>query len=260
MSLAEFALLLVAAIAAGSINGAVGSGSLVTLPILLALGLEPQIAIATNTIAMVLSALGGVLAYRGELRSVWSSIRPLTVISTLGGLVGAIVLLTTPAGAARVVVPVLIAFALVLVLVQPRIAGWIRARSAVSAGSAESYESRGLRASIAVCSVYGGYFAAAQGVLLLGVLGAFTGAPMSRVNGVKNLLTLTVNLTAAVAFTVANLTGHVGIVWPAVAVMALGASIGGYTGGRLAKIAPAGLLRTVIVIVALASLIKEVVL
>jgi len=256
MSTPELLLLVVAGLAAGSINGAVGSGSLVTLPVLLALGLQPASAVTTNTIAMVLSALGGVLAYRRELRVELPQLRPLVIVSTVGGVVGSILLLTTPPGAIKVVVPVLIGIALLLVLFQPQVARWVARRPSGSA-AAHPYGSAGLRASIVGCSVYGGYFAAAQGVLLLGVLGAFTGQPMGRINGVKNLLTLTVNVTAAVMFTVASFLGKADVVWAATAAVAFGATFGGYAGGRIAKAVPAWVLRTVIVLVAGTSLVKQ---
>ncbi len=258
MSAPELLLLVVAGLAAGSINGAVGSGSLVTLPVLLALGLRPESAITTNTIAMVLSAFGGVMAYRTELRPQLPRLRSLLVVSTLGGVVGSLLLLTTSPGAIEVVVPILISVALLLVVFQPQVARWV-ARRAQASTTANPYGSVALKASIAGCSVYGGYFAAAQGVLLLGVLGAFTGQPMGRINGVKNLLTLTVNVTAAVMFTVASFAGHADVVWAATAAVALGATFGGYTGGRAAKAIPPWVLRLVIVLVAGASLVKELI-
>lgn len=255
MSAPELLLLVVAGLAAGSINGAVGSGSLVTLPILLAFGVPPGTAIPTNTIAMVLSAFGGVMAYRRELVAELPRLRGLLVISTIGGILGAILLLTTSPDAIDVVVPVLIAVALTLVIFQPRVSRWVAARSSRGAPS-DSYSSTGLRASILGCSVYGGYFAAAQGVLLLGVLGTFTGRPMGQINGVKNLLTLTVNITAAVMFTVSSFLGYAEVEWAATAALAIGATVGGYTGGRLAKIAPGWLLRSVIVVVAGTALVR----
>jgi uncharacterized membrane protein YfcA len=297
----ELALLVVAGLAAGSINGAVGSGSLVTLPVLLAMGLGPASAVTTNTIAMVLSAFGGVMAYRKELKEDLPRLWPLIITSTLGGIAGSILLLTTPASAIRIVVPILITFALLLVIFQPMIAKWVRGRIAAQeaavalaadvaaettevggsaafgsgtpavaaspagqmAGTAVGQSSRnpyggwGLRASIIGCSIYGGYFAAAQGVILLGVLGAFTGQPLGRVNGVKNLLTLTVNSTAAIMFTVAAFTGNADVIWPATAAIAAGAIVGGYAGGHLAKAVPAWVLRAIIVVVASIALIRE---
>lgn len=267
MSLAELAIVFIAALAAGSINGAVGSGSLVTLPVLLWLGYDPATAITTNTIAMVFSAFGGVLAYRKELITQREFTRQLQWLSIVGGICGAILLITTTPGAIRVVVPILIVVALLLVIFQPRISAWVRSRNtppreaehaaSVSTTATSDRVPLSLKVAIAGTAVYGGYFAAAQGVLLLGVLGASTGKPMREVNGVKNLLTMTVNVTAAVMFTVAYFTGHADVIWSAVAVMAAGALLGGYGGGRIAKAVPDVVLRGVIVVVALASLANE---
>ncbi|TDE15863.1 sulfite exporter TauE/SafE family protein [Jiangella asiatica] len=258
MSAVELGLLLLAALAAGSINGAVGSGSLVTLPVLLAFGLDPAAAVTTNTIAMVTSALGGTLAYRKELREDREHIRGLRYISVAGGVIGSVLLLTTSADALDVIVPILIGFALVLVIVQPRLADLARSRAGRRAGD-NPFGSNGLRLSILGCSVYGGYFAAAQGILLLGALGAFSGRPLRTTNGIKNLLTLTVNVTAATGFTIAYFTGHADVEWLAVAVMAVGATIGGYTGGRLAKAVPDWALRALIIVIAVVSLAHELI-
>lgn len=256
MTAIELCLLLLAALAAGSINGAVGSGSLVTLPVLLALGLDPAAAVTTNTIAMVTSALGGTLAYRKELREDRQHIRALRYISVAGGVIGSVLLLTTSSGALDVIVPILIGFALLLVIVQPKLAAMARARAASRAGD-NPFGSRGLRVSILGCSIYGGYFAAAQGILLLGALSAFSGRPLNSTNGIKNLLTLTVNVTAAAGFTIAYFLGHADVEWLAVAVMAVGATIGGYSGGRLAKSLPDWVLRGLIIVVAVVSLGHE---
>jgi len=255
MSTLELLLLVVAGLAAGSINGAVGSGSLITLPILLTLGLHPTSAVTTNTIAMVLSAFGGVAANRVELREEKGQLRRLLAAATAGGIVGSILLLTTPPGAIKVVVPVLICFALLLVVFQPRVARWVTGRASEETKT-NPYHSKALTASVVATSIYGGYFTAASGVLQLGVLGVFTGRPMGRLNGVKNLLGLAVNLTAGVAFTVAACTGHADVVWEAAAALALGATFGGYAGGRFARAVPGWALRLVIVVVAVASLVR----
>jgi hypothetical protein len=142
------------------------------------------------------------------------------------------------------------------------IAKWVKSRTTtrdplIGGDWVNPYGSRGLRTAIGACSIYGGYFAAAQGVILLGVLGAFTGEPMGKVNGVKNLLTLTVNVTATAMFTVSFFLGHAAVIWPATAAIAVGAVIGGYAGGNLAKAVPAWVLRLIIVAVAAAALLRE---
>jgi uncharacterized membrane protein YfcA len=256
MTLLDYAILCVGALAAGSINGAIGSGSLVTLPILVAVGVEPTAAIATNTIAMVLSALGGTLANRRQLMAERREIGPLLLIAIVGGAAGALLLLVTSPDAIQIVVPILLVIALAMVVFQPLIARWVSKRS----GSAPEFPYRGglLRAGIFGTSVYGGYFAAAQGVLLLGVLGTATRRPIRDINGVKNLLTFTVNVTAAIAFTITALIGGVEVRWLAAGVMAIAALIGGYYGAAVAKRLPDLLLRILIVVVAVASLAHAV--
>ncbi|PFG30702.1 sulfite exporter TauE/SafE family protein [Paramicrobacterium agarici] len=252
MTFFDYALLCVSALVAGSINGAIGSGSLVTLPVLLAVGVEPTAAIATNTIAMVLSAFGGTLANRKQLLAEKREIAPLTVIAIIGGALGAVLLLVTSPDAIHFVVLVLLTVALVMVVAQPIIARWLSRR----AGEAPQFPYRGIATRIGAffTSIYGGYFAAAQGVLLLGILGITTRRPIRDINGVKNLLTLTVNVTAALAFSVTAVLGGVDVRWLAVAVMAGAALIGGYQGASLAKRLPDLLLRALVVVVAIVSL------
>lgn len=256
MTLLDYAILCVGALAAGSINGAIGSGSLVTLPILIAVGVEPTAAIATNTIAMVLSALGGTLANRRQLAAERREILPLAAIAVFGGIAGALLLIGTSPDAIQIVVPILLGVALVMVIVQPLIARWL----VRSAEKERAHPYRGLlfRTSIFGTSVYGGYFAAAQGVLLLGVLGVATRRPIRDINGVKNLLTFTVNVTAAVAFAITALMGGVDVRWIAAGVMAVTALIGGFYGATIAKRLPDLVLRMLIVVVAVASLAHAV--
>lgn len=256
MTFLDYALLCVAALAAGSVNGAIGSGSLVTLPVLIAVGIEPTAAIATNTIAMVLSALGGTLSNRKQLAAERREVTPLVLIAVLGGAAGAALLLVTTSDAIQIVVPVLIVIALLMVVLQPLIVRWVARR----AGGAPEHPYRGLvtRTAIFGTSVYGGYFAAAQGVLLLGVLGIASRRPIKDINGVKNLLTFTVNVTAAAAFAITAALGIVDVRWLAAGVMAVAAFLGGYFGAEVAKRLPDLLLRALIVVVAVASLAHAV--
>ena len=228
-------VLLVMGTLAGAINAAVGSGSLLTLPVLLALGIPPGTAVRTNTIGILFSTIGSVTGYRRELAAEGRSLLP--------------------------VVPVLIVLALLLVVFQKRITRAIAARRAgrVSAGrSGSPYRSPSLLAAMGGASIYGGYFTAAQGILYLGVLGAFTGKPMGQVNHVKNLASLVVNAAAATVYLVAHIVLGVEIVWIATAAIAVGALLGGYFGAHLAKKLPEGVLRGIIVVVALVALVRQV--
>lgn len=275
-------VLLVMGVVAGAINAAVGSGSLLTLPVLMAVGLPPGVAVRTNTVGMFFSTVGSVLGYRREIAEERRHLTPLVLTALLGASAGALLLLTSPAEALDVVVPVLIVVALALVVLQKPLTTALRSRSekraehraaadesgtegATDAGaSADGSERSPLRSpalvgSIGAASVYGGYFTAAQGVLYLGILGVFTGRPMGSVNSVKNLLSLCVNLAAALIYVIAFFVVDAQVVWAASAAIAVGSLLGGFFGAHLAKRLPEWALRGVIVVVALAALFREVV-
>ncbi|MFI8777872.1 sulfite exporter TauE/SafE family protein [Brachybacterium paraconglomeratum] len=275
-------VLLVMGVVAGAINAAVGSGSLLTLPVLMAVGLPPGVAVRTNTVGMFFSTVGSVLGYRREIAEERRHLTPLVLTALLGASAGALLLLTSPAEALDVVVPVLIVVALALVVLQKRLTTALRSRSekraehraaadesgtegATDAGaSSDGSERSPLRSpalvgSIGTASVYGGYFTAAQGVLYLGILGVFTGRPMGSVNSVKNLLSLCVNLAAALIYVIAFFVIDAQVVWAASAAIAVGSLLGGFFGAHLAKRLPEWALRGVIVVVALAALFREVV-
>ena len=271
-------VLLVMGVVAGAINAAVGSGSLLTLPVLMALGLPPGVAVRTNTVGMFFSTVGSVLGYRREIAEERRHLTPLVLTALLGASVGALLLLTSPAEALDVVVPVLIVVALALVVLQKPLTTALRSRSekraercaaadwagAEGATAADGSERSPLRSpalvgSIGAASVYGGYFTAAQGVLYLGILGVFTGRPMGSVNSVKNLLSLCVNLAAALIYMIAFFAVDAQVVWAASAAIAVGSLLGGFFGAHLAKRLPEWALRGVIVVVALAALFREVV-
>ena len=275
-------VLLVMGVVAGAINAAVGSGSLLTLPVLMAVGLPPGVAVRTNTVGMFFSTVGSVLGYRREIAEERRHLTPLVLTALLGASAGALLLLTSPAEALDVVVPVLIVVALALVVLQKPLTTALRSRSenraehraaadesgtegATDAGaSADGSERSPLRSpalvgSIGAASVYGGYFTAAQGVLYLGILGVFTGRPMGSVNSVKNLLSLCVNLAAALIYMIAFFAVDAQVVWAASAAIAVGSLLGGFFGAHLAKRLPEWALRGVIVVVALAALFREVV-
>ncbi|MGO1423584.1 MAG: sulfite exporter TauE/SafE family protein [Brachybacterium sp.] len=280
-------ILLLMGTMAGAINAAVGSGSLLTLPVLLALGIPPGTAVRTNTIGILFSTFGSTYGYRREIAQEKGNLGPLIAVTAACATLGALLLLVSPMETLDVIVPLLIVFALVMVIFQKRITAAVRAvrerRTArgsaadtagqvdapVAAEAAESraaadpsarspYRSRGLIGAMGAASVYGGYFTAAQGILYLGVLGAFTGRSMGSVNSIKNLLSLVVNLAAAVVYLIAHLVLGVEIVWVATAAIAVGALLGGYFGAHLAKRMPGWLLRGIIVAVALIALVRQI--
>ena len=267
-------VLLVMGTLAGAINAAVGSGSLLTLPVLLALGIPPGVAVRTNTIGILFSTIGSVYGYRREIAQEKNNLGPVTAVAAIGATAGALLLLVSPSQALDVVVPVLIVVALAMVIFQKRLTAALRAarerrserRRAAgehgadggAAASSSPYRSPALVSSLGLASVYGGYFTAAQGVLYLGILGTFTGRTMGSVNSVKNLLSLVVNLAAALVYVIAHVTLGVEIIWIATAAIAVGALLGGYFGAHLAKRMPEWLLRGVIVVVALFALARQV--
>lgn len=261
-------VLLIMGTLAGAINAAVGSGSLLTLPVLLALGVPPGTAIRTNTLGIVFSTIGSVAGYRREIAAEGKALRPLVAVCAVLAVAGSVLLLLSPSSALDVLVPVLIVIALALVILQKPMTRWIRRRGearrsrtdgagAASEEAQSPYRSPALLGAMGAASVYGGYFTAAQGILYLGVLGTLTGKPLGAVNHVKNLASLVVNLAAAVVYVVAHVVIGVEIVWIATAAIAVGALLGGYFGAHLAKRLPENALRGVIVVVALVALVRQ---
>lgn len=254
--IAEAAALLGAGFAAGTINTVVGSGTLITFPTLLAFNYSPVLANVTNTVGLVPGVISGIHGYRAELTGQRSRLLFLGTASLLGGLTGAFLLLTLPANAFKTIVPVLIGLALVMVVVQPRLAAWVARRQAARGargGGGRAHASGGpvLWALIFCTGVYGGYFGAAQGVLLIGLLGiAFTDT-LQRLNAAKNVLAALVNGIAAVLFIAVS---HVA--WGAAGLIAAGSIVGGQVGARVGRKLPPVALRAVIVCVGIVALVK----
>lgn len=239
----------VAGLAAGCINTIVGSGTLVTFPTLLAVGYPPVLANVSNTVGLVPGSLSGVLGYRAELGGQRPRLIRLGLASVAGGVTGAFLLLTLPAAAFNAVVPVLIGLGCVLVLIQP----WLSARIGPRPDPAT-------RGSVVVwllvfaAGVYGGYFGAAQGVLLIAILGLGLAESMQRVNAAKNVLALVVNAVAAVVFVIV---AHVA--WVAAVVVAAGSIIGGRLGATVGRRLPAPVFRGFVALVGVAAILKLVV-
>ena len=248
MSLAEALLVVLAGMAAGTINTVVGSGTLVTFPTLLAVGFAPVTANVSNTIGLVPGSVSGAIGYRAELRGQRTRALVLGTMSVLGGLAGGVLLLTLPEEAFRAIVPVFIALALVLVVLQPRLAARLAHRRRDDA-------ERGLlvRAAVFLTGVYGGYFGAAQGIMLLGVLGVAIPDDLQRLNALKNVLAGAVNLVSGILFAIVA-----DVAWDAVALIAAGSIVGGQLGARYGRRLPAGVLRGVIVVVGLSAMAQLV--
>lgn len=246
METTDLLLQAVMGVLASTINSAVGSGSLLTLPVLLALGVPRRRGPQQHHRDVVLDdRIRRGLPPRDRCGARQPD-RPAAGHHARGLVHRVRLLLVSPGSALRVVVPVLIVVALGLVVFQPRISravGARRERRAADAGLAEPdasavYRSPGLLSAMGAASMYGGYFTAAQGIIYLGIIGAFTGRPMTSINAVKNLLGLLVNATAATVYVVAHLVLSAVIVWPAVLAIATGSLAGGYLGTHVAKRLP----------------------
>jgi uncharacterized membrane protein YfcA len=236
---AEVAAILAAGMAAGAVNTIVGAGSLISFPTLVAFGYPALVANVSNTVGLVPGSLSGVLGYRRELAGQGSRVLRLGIAALLGGASGGVLLLVLPAAAFQRVVPWLILFACVLVAAQPRLS---RALADRRPGSAPP--SPVLVVGVYLTGVYGGYFGAAQGVMLIALLGILLIDDLQRLNALKNVLQALVNAIAAVLFVILG-----PVAWAPALTLAVGAVIGGQVGARLGRRLPAGVLRVLILVV-----------
>jgi uncharacterized protein len=249
----EVVALLTAGMAAGTINTIVGSGTLITFPTLLFFGIPPLVANVSNTIGLVAGGLTGIHGYRAELAGQGSVLRRLVPASLLGAVTGAILLLELPESAFDAIVPILIAAALLLVLLGPRIQAWAATRH-------PDHDSRSrhllLVVGIFAAGVYGGYFGAAQGILLVGIMSILMTISLQRINGLKNVLSTVANAVAAVMF---MLLAWERIDWSVAALIAVGSLAGGYVGARVGRRLSRRVLRGLIVVIGVAAIAKIVV-
>jgi uncharacterized membrane protein YfcA len=244
----------VAGVLAGMINTVVGSGTLITFPVLLAVGYPPLTANVSNGLGLVPGSLFGAIGYRKELAGQGARVRKFGVASLVGAVIGAVLLLVLPADAFNAVVPVLIALALVLVVLQPWLARKLAARRAEQAkvnGETVAKDSWLMWLGILATGIYGGYFGAAQGVLLLGLMGILLAESLQRVNAIKNVLAMLANLASGIVFI---FIAHVA--WLVVLLIAIGSAIGGVLGARVGRAMPPVVLRGLIVVIGLAAMVK----
>ncbi len=249
----QYALVGFAGLWAGVINSIAGSGTLVTFPVLLSVGFAPVSATMTNAVGLSVGGLSGVYGYRRELRGQGRRIATLLPLSLVGAVGGALLLLTLPADAFETIVPVLVVLSLVLVVLQPRLQRRLRARAAAREASGDGASPRTpVAAALAVLlvGVYGGYFTAAQGIMLVGALGLLLTESLQRLNALKNVLSTAVNLVAAVVYAVV---GGDRVVWHVALIITLSSLVGGYVGSRYGRRLPAAPLRAIIVVVGLVA-------
>ncbi len=249
-------LIALAGVGAGAINSLVGSGTLITFPTLVALGFPPVTATMSNAIGLVAGGISGTLGYRAELAGQWRRLRWQIPASVIGAGIGSFLLLHLPEKVFTRVVPVLLVLALVLVVAGPRIQAYARRRAEAVGRSVEHVSVARMAALVAgtfLVGVYGGYFTAAQGILLIGVMGALLPEDVQRMNAAKNLLSMLVNIVAAVSYT---LVAFDRISWPVVGLIAVGSLIGGWLGAQYGRRLSPSALRAVIVVVGLIGLFR----
>ena len=239
------ALVTLAAIAAGFVNALAGGGTLITFPTLLALGVPPVVANVTNTVALCPGYVGAMLAQANDLRGQRRRLWMLLPAGVVGGVIGGLLLLHTSERTFVVLVPFLILLASGLLAVQEPLRSWLVRRTGRS-------DCRVLPAwmailHVALAAVYGGYFGAGLSVIVLAALGLFLDDTLTRLNVLKQSISFSTNVAAAVLFVFSGQ-----VVWSAAIVMAVGALIGGALGGKLAGRIRPGLLRFVIVVIGLA--------
>jgi uncharacterized membrane protein YfcA len=242
----QMAAVLLAGLAAGTINTVVGSGTLITFPTLLAFGVPPVTANVSNTIGLVPGTLSGTFGYRRELAGQRGRAVRLGSASLLGGLLGAALLLVLPSKAFSAIVPALIVLGLLLVIFQPRISRWVGVHHESARSEVGPWW---VWPAVLGTGVYGGYFGAAQGVILMGVLGIGIADGLQRLNALKNVLAGVVNAVAGLLFILVA-----DVDWTVVLLIAVGSVIGGQLGATVGRRLPPAVLRVVIVVVGLVAL------
>ncbi|WP_204781762.1 sulfite exporter TauE/SafE family protein [Kocuria palustris] len=265
-------LILVAGVWAGLINTIVGSGTLVTFPVLVTMGVPPVTATMSNAMGLIAGNLTGAWNYRAELRGLRGTLLKLLPCSIIGGAIGAGLLMVLPEEVFSYVAPALIVVALFFVVFQPRLQGIVRQRKEAQAQEiADAARAHGeepaqldpnslpqpsiLYVLVFIAGIYGGYFVAAQGVLLLGILGVFLLASMQSANAVKIFLVAAVNIVAAVSYILFSFER---IDWWVVVLIAISSSVGSWLGAKVGRRLSPVALRTVIVILGLAALANMV--
>ncbi|MEO8436952.1 MAG: sulfite exporter TauE/SafE family protein [Chloroflexota bacterium] len=236
-------LIIAVGIVAGTVNAIVGAGSLLTFPTLLFLGFPPLVANVSNTIGLVPGTISGAVGYRRELAGQRARAIPLLIAAGLGGITGAGLLLVLPASAFARIVPVLILIACVLVAIQPRMSAWVLERRARQ-GAIHHGGGPILRVGVFLTGIYGGYFGAAQGVILIALLAILIDDDLQRLNGLKNLIAVVINGVAALIFIAVA-----PVAWPAAILLAIGSTIGGQLGALAGRRMSPFVLRGAIILV-----------
>lgn len=257
MGLLEFVAILCAGVGAGTINTIVGSGSLITFPTLLFFGVPPVVANMSNTVGLLPGGVTGLLGYRRELTGILFWAKRLVPMSLLGGAIGAALLLVLPQSVFEAVVPLLVGVGVLLVLAGPRLQRWVVERKAASiddpsSGFHGTHHPVVLGVLVFLTGTYGGYFGAAQGVILIGVLNVLLAAPLQHLNAVKNALGFAANAIAASVFMAVRADE---VDWMIALSIGIGTLIGGFVGAGVGRRMPPVVLRAVIVVVGVAAIV-----
>jgi uncharacterized protein len=233
----EALAIMAAGLAAGAINTIVGSGSLITFPTLLAFGYSPLVANVSNTVGLVPGSISGAVGYRRELIGQRARAIRLGSVAALGGLTGGLLLLALPASAFGTIVPWLILFACALMALQPRLS-----RAMARRQHQDAEHPRALAGGVFLTGIYGGYFGAAQGVILIVLLSIFLADDLQRLNGLKNVLAAVINGVAAILFMLAG-----PVDYRVVVLLAVGSIVGGQVGAYVGRRLPANVYRIAVV-------------
>jgi uncharacterized membrane protein YfcA len=232
----------------GAVNSIAGGGTLLTFPALLGLGVPPVAANATSTVALWPGSFSSMLGYRRELRGIEQWAVRLAIPSILGGITGALLLLATSDERFRQIVPWLVFGATVLFAVQGPVMKWLRQRMAVPHGARPITPTAGMLAAQFLLAVYGGYFGAGAGIVMLAVFGLMGLTNIHQMNGLKNFNGICFNGVAAITFAAMGLVN-----WPIAAVMTLGSTIGGYAMSHTAQKVPQSWVRAAVAVIGFAS-------
>ncbi|MBV8397015.1 MAG: sulfite exporter TauE/SafE family protein [Actinobacteria bacterium] len=233
-------VILAGGLAAGGINAVVGSGTLITFPILVGFGYPPVVANVSNTIGLVGGSATAIHGWRRELRGNVRMSLELATMSAVGAAAGAELLLQLPAGSFRRVAPVIIGIAVVLVVVQPFVARWVAEHRREGSGRPAAW----IWLFTLAAGVYGGYFGAAQGVILIGVLGLALRGTLHEVNAIRNILAGTANLVGAIVFALVA-----PVNWRVALLIGVSSTIGGWAGSHVGRRLPTPVVRVVVVCV-----------
>jgi uncharacterized membrane protein YfcA len=244
MTAFDFILIGLAAVAGGFVNAIAGGGTLITFPMLTAVGVPPVIANLTNTVALCPGYVGGTFAQRTDLRGQGKRMWILLPAGILGGIAGGVLLLSTSDATFRKLIPWLILTAVILLAFQDRLRTAVMARMSGS-GRTHPHEAWSVPP-IFLAAIYGGYFGAGLGVMMLAILGLVLDDSLTRLNALKQSLSFVINIAAAFFFFFSGK-----VLWTAAAVMAAGALAGGVLGGRVASRIKPIVLRWIVVFVGL---------